>query len=253
MGDRDRTLTQRIETLSAVLIDEVSRRHAIEAVHSSAWPTVGTIAGHVAAVYGWVTTIVRTGAPASPSEVVLDDADMVTVLADARSTLLDALRGDDRECWILGGGTGSTAFWRRRMVLETLKHVLDVRTAPGEPFAIAPELDAATADDGIDEFLAVFLARSRPTLVPLPGSVRLTATDLERSWLLGTDWSVTSDGSVQSDGADAGSADAAIKGSAAALLLLLWERASALDEPDRFAVTGDRELVRALQDSPIHP
>ena len=164
------------------------------------------------------------------------------MLRDARDELLAELERDDRECWVIGGGTGTTAFWRRRMVLESLKHLLDVRTPPSSSFAVAPELDAELASVGVDEFLQVFLARSRTSLDPLPGTVRLAATDVDRTWTLAPDWSLDDDTDVT----------ATIEGSAAVLLLLLWERASALDEPDRFRIRGDAEIVRALESTPIH-
>ena len=235
---------ERFTSLSTALLEEVGARRADDAVHSALWPTVGAVAGHVVAVYRWVTTIVRTGSPAERSESPLDDETMTPVLRDARDELLAELERDDRECWVIGGTTGTTAFWRRRMVLETLKHLLDVRTAPSSRFTVAPELDAELAADGVDEFLQVFLARSRSSLDPLPGTARLAATDVDRTWTLAPDWSLDDD-------TDA-TATATIEGSAAGLLLLLWERASALDEPDRFRITGDAAIVRALESTPIH-
>ncbi|QOD94115.1 MULTISPECIES: maleylpyruvate isomerase N-terminal domain-containing protein [Microcella] len=232
----------RFTMLSTALLEEVGVRRADDAVHSALWPTVGAVAGHVTAVYRWVTTILRTGSPADRAESPLDDDTKTTVLRDARTELLAELERDDRECWVIGGATGTTAFWRRRMVLESLKHLLDVRTAPGSRFAVPSELDAELAADGVDEFLGVFLARSRASLEPLPGAVRLTATDADRTWTLTPDWSLD----------DETDPTATIEGSAAALLLLLWERASALDEPDRFRVTGDAALVRAFEGAPIH-
>jgi hypothetical protein len=211
-------------------------------VHSDAWPTVGAIAGHVAAIYHWVAAIVHTGAPAERAEAPLDDSELETSLLSARLAVLEQLQADDRECWVIGGTTGTTAFWRRRMVLETLKHLLDVRTPPGSRFAVPPELDAELAADGVDEFFGVFLARSRASLEPLPGAVRLTATDIDRVWTLAADWSLDSTTDVT----------ATIEATAAELLLLLWERASALGEPDRFRVAGDSTAVGALESAPIH-
>ena len=233
---------ERFTSLSTALLEEVGARRAEDAVHSALWPTVGAVAGHVTAVYRWVTTILRTGSPADRAESPLDDDTKTSVLRDARTELLAELERDDRECWVIGGGTGTTAFWRRRMVLETLKHLLDVRTPPDSRFAVPTDLDAELAADGVDEFFGVFLARSRASLDPLPHAVRLDATDVDRSWTLTPDWSLHGEPDL----------GATIEASAAALLLLLWERASALDEPDRFRITGDPEVVRALESTPIH-
>lgn len=248
MDETARGSLARLERLSSALLDELALRRAADAVHSSLWPTVGAVAGHVTAVYRWVTTIVRTGAPAERSESPLDDTSMTTALRDARAELLAELERDDRECWVIGGGSGTTAFWRRRMVLETLKHLLDLRTAPTERFAVPHELDRELAADGVDEFLQVFLGRSRSSLEQLPGSVLLVASDADRAWSLAADWSLDA-GAAAPDGP----ADVTIEATAAELLLLLWERASALEEPDRFRVTGDQEVVRALESAPIHP
>lgn len=243
-------LLEQVETLSASFLTELRLRSADDPVNSATWPTVGALTGHVTAVYTWVTTILRTGTPVAPEDVPLDDASMVTTLREARDALLTELHGDDRDCWVIGGQTGSTAFWRRRMVLETLKHLLDLRTAPGAAFAIPTEFTPALAADGIDEFLEVFLARSRPKLAPLPGSVRLVASDAGRSWLFLPDWSVST-GHAARDEVEH-SADATITAPAAALALLLWERASALREPTRFKVSGDPNAVQALESTPIH-
>ena len=248
MDDTAQRDLTRIEHLSSALLDEVAARSADDAVRSTMWPTVGAVAAHVSAVYRWVTEIVRTGRPAEPAERSLDEATMTTALRDARTALLAELTRDDRECWVLGGETGTTAFWRRRMVLESLKHLLDLRTSPTERFAVPEELDAQLAAEGVDEFLQVFLARSRSSLDPLPGDVRLGASDIDRTWTLAANWSLGDGG----DGGDAAPA-ATIEATAAELLLLLWERASALDEPDRFRLTGDPAVVHALESAPIHP
>ena len=244
MDETARHSLTRFEHFSSALLDEVVARSADEAVHSALWPKVGAIAGHVTAVYGWVTTILRTGSPADRAESPLDDATKTTVLRDARDELLAELERDDRECWVIGGTTGTTAFWRRRMVLETLKHLLDVRTPPSSRFAVPTALDAELASDGVDEFLQVFLARSRSSLDPLPGTVRLAATDVDRTWTLAPDWSLDGDGDAPPV--------TTVEATAAALLLLLWERASALDEPERFGVSGDTAAVQALESTPIH-
>ena len=242
MDETARHSLTRFQHFSSALLDEVDARSADEAVHSALWPTVGAVAGHVTAVYGWVTTILRTGSPADRAESPLDDDTKTAVLRDARTELLAELERDDRECCVIGGATGTTAFWRRRMVLETLKHLLDVRTPPAARFTVPSELDAELAADGVDEFFGVFLARSRTSLDPLPGAVRLTATDADRTWTLASDWSLDGEPDVT----------ATIEGSAAALLLLVWERASALEERDRFRLTGDPEVAGAFESAQIH-
>lgn len=235
-----------VAELSQRFVDELGRHGADEAVDSATWPTVGAIAGHLAVVYGWVAGIVRTGVPALRSDEFLGDADAALAVAAARAHLLAALDDVNPEstCWIIGGGQGSPAFWGRRMVFETVKHLVDVRCAGSASAPIAPaELTAELAADGIDEFFAVFLARSRSTLLPLPASIAFVASDSNRAWSLTSDWTV---GTLTE-------ADAVVRASAADLLLLVWERADALTHPERFTVEGDRAIVAALRTAPIHP
>ncbi len=230
----------RFEALSDRLLAEVESRDDTQPVRSTTWPTVAEVAAHVASVYRWVSAIITSGQPAPRVEEPL--ADTAVDLREARDALLRLLRADDVDCWIIGGSTGTTAFWRRRMVLETMKHLIDVRTTPDDRFAVPRELDAQLAVHGIDEFFAVFLARSRASLAPLPGSLRLVATDADRSWRITPDWQLD----------DSEQADAHVEAKAATLLLLLWEQANALDERDRFTARGDESIVQALMTSPIH-
>lgn len=234
-------LLEQFETFSTTFIAEVGIRRADDAVRSTTWPTVGALAGHVEAIYLWVTAILRTGAPSQRVEAPLEEAFMVQALQTARDALLGELRSDDRECWVIGG-SGSTAFWRRRMVVETLKHLLDLRTGPNDAFVVPEELTPPIAADGIDELFEVFLARSRAKLPPLPGAIRLAATDVDRSWRIASDWSLAREGDVE----------ATIEAPVADLALLLWERASATHEGARFVITGDTRVVRAFESAPIH-
>lgn len=181
----------RFRILSDQLIAEVERRDGAQPVRSATWPTVADVAAHVTSIYRWVAEIFTTGAPSA--RVDLPRSEQMRELREARDTLRALLEADDVPCWIIGGSTGTTAFWRRRMVLETMKHLLDVRTTPDDRFAVQRELDAALAVDGIDEFFDVFLARSRATLAPLPGSLRLVATDVDRSWRIAPDRYINDD------------------------------------------------------------
>jgi hypothetical protein len=63
-----------------------------------------------------------------------------------------------------------------------------------------------------------------------------------RSWRITPDWQLD----------DGEQADAHVEATAVALLLLLWERADALEERGRFSVSGDESVVQALMSLPIH-
>jgi len=234
-----------VAKLSQLFVDELALHGTDAVVESATWPTAGALAGHVASIYGWVAEIVRTGEPARRSEAILGDTDAAPAVAKARARMLMALDEVDSNipCWIIGGTLASPAFWARRMVFETMKHLIDLRGAGTENAPVAPaELTAELAADGLDEFFAVFLARSRPTLSALTGSIGFVATDGERAWSLTSDWML---GTLTE-------ADVVVRATAPDLLLLLWERADALAHADRFTVEGDRAIVAALQAAPIH-
>ncbi len=125
----------------------------------------------------------------------------------------------------------TTGFVVRRMAQETAVHRLDAERAAGRTYVIDPEL----ASDGVDEFLFAFLRRgSTPTAPPLDGSVHLHCTDVAGEWL------------VVDDGAggyvvtrEHAKGDAAIRGTANDLLLVLWRRLPL----DAVEVIGDRAVA----------
>jgi hypothetical protein len=234
-----------VAELSQRLVDELDRHGADEPVDSPTWLTVGAITGHVASIYGWVAEIVRTGEPARRSEAIFGDTDAAPAVAKARARMLMALDEVDSNnpCWIIGGTLASPAFWARRMVFETIKRLIDLRSAGTENSPVVPaELTVELAADGLDEFFAVFLARSRPTLPELTGSIAFVATDVERAWSLTSEWLLDT----------LTEADVVVRATAPDLLLLLWERADALTHANLFTVEGDRAIVAALQSAPIH-
>jgi hypothetical protein len=148
-------------------------------------------------------------------------------------------------CWTFGDPP-TLAFWYRRSTFEVARHVWDLRTAGGVRPPPPPELSPERYADGVSEHFDVFLTSgARRHLEPLPGTLRLQATDTgadtAASWLLTPDWS-------RPDHADA---DAAIEATAGELALLCWERADALGEA-AFTISGDAEVVRAFQGTRIH-
>jgi uncharacterized protein (TIGR03083 family) len=109
------------------------------------------------------------------------------------------------------------AFVRRRMAQETAVHRWD---------AAGGAIDTALAVDGVDEFLDFFVVQ------PVTASVHLHCTDAEGEWLLGPD-------GLQRAHAKG---DAAVRGPAADLLLVLWRRRP----PSSVEVLGDPAALTAL-------
>jgi uncharacterized protein (TIGR03083 family) len=125
------------------------------------------------------------------------------------------------------------AFVSRRMAHEAIVHRWDAEHAAG----IAPVIDPVLASDGVDEFLTFFVTPEGwgPYEVPT-NSVHLHATDTPGEWLvrLGDGTSVVT--------REHAKGDAAMRGNASDLLLVLWERVPR----DRIEVIGDAGAVDAL-------
>jgi uncharacterized protein (TIGR03083 family) len=125
------------------------------------------------------------------------------------------------------------AWVTRRMAHETAVHRIDAERASGHEHRIAAELAA----DGIDEFLEFFLPRAAADAAPLAGSVHLHCTDAEGEWTVRP-----GDGVGLVVARDHAKADAALRGPAHDLLMVLWRRSPV----DSVTVFGDADLATAF-------
>jgi uncharacterized protein (TIGR03083 family) len=116
------------------------------------------------------------------------------------------------------------AFVIRRMAQEVAVHRVDAEQAAGRDHRIDPDL----ASDGVDEFLEFHLADE------VAGSVHLHCTDVDGEWLVAPG----ADGTKVVTREHA-KGDAAIRGPAHDLLMVLWRR-QPLDTVD---VVGDRSVA----------
>jgi uncharacterized protein (TIGR03083 family) len=207
-----------VERLTAAFVAEIERHEPGASIPWPWWPDVRTLVGHLGGIHGWAARILTTGerAPDPLDEPIGDDAAMRAWYLERRAELLEALRDVpvDSPCWVIAAGAPVAGFWRRRMVFETTKHLIDLRAAGGGIRRAPDELTAADCADGVDELLDVFLPRSRPTLAGLPEPVLLEAVDIGWRRLIGRDWAVTPDGTDPSA--------VRIRASAAELALLVW-------------------------------
>jgi uncharacterized protein (TIGR03083 family) len=209
---------------------------------------------HTGIVHRWAAAVVATraiapiaqnaldvGLPADPAQyprwLAAGAAPLVTVLRDA---------GPATAVWSWADGAGSS-WWARRMLHETTVHRVDAEIALG----LEPWVDASVAADGIDEFLATARHASRPSkrLAELPTgqSIHLHATDEglgeAGEWLISLDGG-RGDGYAWSHGHAKGSL--AVRGPAAALLLLAYGRIRSDDE--RLTSFGDESLIASWQE-----
>jgi uncharacterized protein (TIGR03083 family) len=125
------------------------------------------------------------------------------------------------------------AFIQRRMAQETSMHRWDAESAAGE----ARPIDAAMASDGVDEFLIHMLPDARTDRPPLDGSVHLHATDTPGEWVVRDE----EDGALTVT-AEHAKGDAAVRGPASDLLLVLWRRKDLAE----VEVLGDRGVAERL-------
>lgn len=174
------------------------------------------------------------------------------------------LRGADALCRVLAdldpatpvwswGPDQRVAFWSRRMAQETLVHRWDAEEAArllaaggvtGEARSADPSPEQAAAGigpvdpdlaaDGIDEHLRVWLPdEDSQRWEGPPAAVHVHCTDVDGEWLV----DLRPDGVEVRDGHTR--ADAALRGTAADLLLVLYRRLPA----DRVEVVGDPAIA----------
>lgn len=124
----------------------------------------------------------------------------------------------------------SAGFVIRRMAQETAVHRWDADKATGKPLAI----ESTLASDGIDEFLAHFLTDVKADAPAAGGSVHLHCTDVAGEWMVRP----TEAGGLNVIREHA-KGDAAMRGAANDLLLVLWRRLD-LNAVD---VVGDKNVA----------
>jgi uncharacterized protein (TIGR03083 family) len=201
------------------------------------WTTID-LTYHIARVHHFWATIVADRL-ASPEQVVAPprpaaDADVIALAEESGRRLADALGAADpaTPVWTWTRQQ-DVAFVARRMAQETAVHRYDAERTAGREHRIDPAL----ASDGVDEFLFAFLPWAAPDAVPLDGSVHLHCTDVDGEWLI----AVGADG-IELVTREHAKGDAAMRGPAHDLLLVLWRR-QPLDAVD---VIGDRAVAARL-------
>ncbi|WP_169309978.1 maleylpyruvate isomerase family mycothiol-dependent enzyme [Aeromicrobium marinum] len=211
--------------------------------------TVADLTRHLGTVHRWAAATVMSGQRVDqPADVVVTEpvSEWYAAVASALLAVLQAVHPDEptpnfsliRE---------RAAFWPRRQLHETTVHSVDVAQAlgmDGGGWPVAPVLAA----DGVDEVLTVFFPRmtARGRRPDLQGRVRITATDVGRTWLLEPGSGLHAPPVLAYD-APGTPHDAEIRGTAEALYLGLWNRWP----HDRLEVDG--EAGAALLAGPTVP
>jgi len=140
--------------------------------------TMADLASHTASIHGR-TTLIVTELPAEriSAPTLSEGGDVADWYEETLEDMLAALTEADPEsvCWGFGPSP-SVGFWERRMVIETGVHRWDAAQAFDEEDRLIDNV----ARSGLDEFADMWL----PHLGEV-ATIRVTATDMDRSWVYG--------------------------------------------------------------------
>lgn len=142
---------------------------------------------HLGGVHQWAANAVVSGTPVfEPERAARGRESLAAWYRRHAAHLIDVLEGRpaDAPAWTLDDSDPTVGFWRRRQVHETVMHTWDAETSCGEPRAIEPLL----AWDGVKEVAEVLYPRQvrLGRTAPLPGAVRLVATDAPGTLIIGS-------------------------------------------------------------------
>lgn len=207
--------------------------------------TASDLMWHIGQVHDFWNHIVVERATSRAGYVVPvrpDDYDAVVEFASrSADTLHETLAGVEPTTPVFNwtGRDQDVSWVLRRMAHETAVHRVDVERVAGRDH----RLDAELASDGLDEFLDYFVSadRRRRAAPPLAGSVHLHCTDTDGEWTV-----TPGDGGEVVVTRDHTKADAALRGAANDLLLVLWHRLPL----DDVSVFGDVALADAFVAGP---
>jgi uncharacterized protein (TIGR03083 family) len=210
--------------------------------------TLRQLITHVGRAHRWAAAIIATRAaePVPFREVpdgrLPDDPGARPGwLRDGAARLADTVRAGDGPVWT-HLGPGPASYWARRMAHETAVHRADGEIAVG----VRPVIDPVIAADGIAEWLGFLPAMpaaeqpERTAILPEGATLHIHASDGGADG----EWIVTGGkggGAVVETGH--AKCDAAVRGPASALLLMLVRRLPA-DDPE-VEVLGNRALLDA--------
>jgi uncharacterized protein (TIGR03083 family) len=232
-----------IEEHGLGLADAAARAAWSDRVPSCPEWTVDDLVWHFTEVQDFWHWIVRERA-ADPSGY--EGAERLTgdeLLSTCRAgvdRLVAALRAADPDdavwSWFPGGAT--VRWVARRQAHEAAVHRWDAEASAGTDWSVPADL----AVDGIDEFFEYMTSRPDDDAAPVGGTVHLHCTDTDGEWLVadpepGAPFTVTPEHAK---------GDAAVRGTASDLLLLVWRRVDLDAGGDRFQTFGDVDVAKRM-------
>jgi uncharacterized protein (TIGR03083 family) len=198
------------------------------------------LVSHIGGVHRWAAGNIASGRVSEEESAQMfsappDDA-LLSWYADGYEALLTTLTEADRdvECFtFLPEIASPLEFWARRQAHETAIHRVDAESAR----RTTPEFDTSFAVDGLDELINGFVRRKGGGLrSDSPVTIAVTPSDASAAWWI----QVGPEGrSITTTSGEADPADLTLRGPAAQLYLLLWNRASR----DQVEVIGQESLL----------
>lgn len=234
------------EVVTAAFEHDLAKAELDAPLASIRW-TVRELAAHLGEVHRWVIGNVATGHRGQRENVPTLTVPPLQWYASSRRALLDqfASVATDEVCWTMSPTDRTVGFWHRRQLHESLVHLWDLRSARDADALPPAEVGPATHADGIDELFDVFLPRSSEAdRTPLGGTLRLVATDVDRTWDFADHW-----GDVPT------TPSAVVHGTAGDLLLLAWNRRTISGGllPARLHLEGSAAVVDGFRRASIRP
>jgi uncharacterized protein (TIGR03083 family) len=224
MGIKDLTLA-RIAADGPAFLDAARRDPGAPVKACPGW-TVDKLVGHMGRIHTWAAQVVRSRTRERISSRLFPEGPeespelRIEWARERHAELLAALQDldEDEQLWtFVPSGIGPGRFGMRRQAHELALHRWDAQDAAGEAEPLHPELSA----DGLDELLSAFLPQLTESAKQVStdgATMHVHCTDVEGEWLV----RFSEDGAVTT--AEHAKGDLAVRGSAADLYLLLWNR-----------------------------
>lgn len=204
---------------------------------------LGRLVGHLGRVQRWATAVVEAGGEVDTGALERPPGgpEVVPWMEAGTPALVAALRrvDPDQPLWNFSSGPKVAGFWSRRQSHEATIHRWDAEAAVGPPTPMTPEVAA----DAIDEMLHLMVPRlfASGPVEGLAGSLHVHCTDTAGEWL-----AVLRPEGVEITREHA-KGDAALRGPAAAVLLVLSNRLP--PDTDGVEVIGDRAVLQRWERS----
>ncbi|MER7344877.1 maleylpyruvate isomerase family mycothiol-dependent enzyme [Streptomyces aurantiacus] len=226
--------------------------------------SLGDLLRHVGGAHRWAEEIVRSRATGpvpddQVNDVSGDDRTDTTALAawldEGAALFADALReaGPHASVWTVAPN-GTPVFWARRMMVETVVHRADAVAAVDGTYTLDQDvaLDALAEWLGFIELPQVYASVEAMRGLLGPGrTLHFHATDagpgVEGDWLVDLTGEAPAVRRAAATERTPGEAAVSLRGSAAALLLLMYQRDSVLE--DAVEVVGEQGLFEEWREA----